>query len=108
MPVDSITLRLLILIIVYVFDRYKSWAEEMKMNCFLSVAQGSTQPPAFLEISYGGAEEEPVALVGKGVQTVRNTSHLDILSKPYAVDHYLSSKCDPMVMSLNQVLLELL
>ena len=49
------------------FVRDKSWAEEMKMNCFLSVAQGSTQPPAFLEISYGGAEEEPVALVGKGV-----------------------------------------
>lgn len=48
----------------------KKWAEEQKMGSFLSVSQGSAQPPVFLEITYNGApnsKEGPVCLVGKGI-----------------------------------------
>ncbi|XP_012062921.1 PREDICTED: cytosol aminopeptidase-like [Atta cephalotes] len=48
----------------------KSWAEQKKMDSFLSVARGSIEPPKFLEISYKGAEnpnESPMTFVGKGV-----------------------------------------
>ncbi|KAA1091815.1 hypothetical protein PGTUg99_014609 [Puccinia graminis f. sp. tritici] len=51
----------------------KSWAEAKKMNSFLSVARGTTEPCKFLEIHYKGAsggagEFKPtVALVGKGI-----------------------------------------
>lgn len=50
-----------------VFD--KDWAQSMKMNTFLSVAQGSTEPCKFLQIEYNGSankEDKPLALVGKG------------------------------------------
>ena len=30
--------------------RDRSWAESMKMGSFLSVADGSEQPPVFLEV----------------------------------------------------------
>lgn len=48
----------------------KKWAEGQKMGSFLSVAQGSAQPPVFLEITYNGAPDSkvnPVCLVGKGI-----------------------------------------
>jgi len=48
----------------------KKWAEEKKMYSFLSVAQGSDQPPTFVEIhlrSSKKAEKAPLVLVGKGV-----------------------------------------
>lgn len=48
----------------------KKWAEEQRMGSFLSVSQGSAQPPVFLEITYKGApnsKEGPVCLVGKGI-----------------------------------------
>ncbi|TIA78523.1 hypothetical protein E3P98_03800 [Wallemia ichthyophaga] len=51
-----------------IFD--KEWAESMKMNSFLSVAQGSDEPCKFLQIKYNGApdsNEKPLALVGKGI-----------------------------------------
>lgn len=45
--------------------------DEMKklgMGALLSVAQGSVQPPQFIEISYTGANKQaPIVLVGKGV-----------------------------------------
>ena len=49
--------------------RDKSWAEERGMGSFLSVAQGSAQPPKFLEMHYKGGEEgaAPAVFVGKGV-----------------------------------------
>ncbi|KAG1680666.1 Cytosol aminopeptidase [Nymphon striatum] len=49
--------------------RNKEWAAEMKMGSYLSVAQGSEEPPYFVEVHYRGAtsEEEPVLLVGKGI-----------------------------------------
>ncbi|ESO98387.1 hypothetical protein LOTGIDRAFT_231435 [Lottia gigantea] len=52
---------------VQIRDKY--WAESKKMDAFLSVSQGSDQPPVFLEIDYNGGKEgtTPVALVGKGV-----------------------------------------
>lgn len=47
----------------------KKWAEEQKMGSFLSVAQGSAQPPIFLELTYNGdsSKSQPIALVGKGI-----------------------------------------
>ncbi|XP_070539846.1 cytosol aminopeptidase-like [Ptychodera flava] len=50
--------------------RNKQWIEEKKMFSFLSVAQGSNQPPVFLEIQYSGCSNKdspPLVLVGKGV-----------------------------------------
>jgi aminopeptidase len=45
----------------------KAWAENLKMDSFLSVAQGSDQPPKFLEMIYKGGNGPQYALVGKGV-----------------------------------------
>jgi len=54
---------------VEVVIRDQTWAEEMKMGSFLSVSQGSAEPPKFLEIHYEGKPGAglPLALVGKGV-----------------------------------------
>ena len=48
--------------------------EELKMGSFLSVAKGSTQPPAFIELKYtpagartGKNAKAPIVLVGKGI-----------------------------------------
>lgn len=46
------------------------WAKKEKMNLFLSVTSGSSEPPKFLEITYTGDSSSPqdlVALVGKGI-----------------------------------------
>lgn len=45
------------------------WARELGMNAFLSVANGSDQPPVFLEMTYSkGKSDDPfICLVGKGV-----------------------------------------
>lgn len=46
----------------------KKAIEKQKMNCFLSVAQGSEQEPRLVEIKYIGKKGAPtIALVGKGV-----------------------------------------
>jgi len=39
------------------------------MNTFLAVAQGSVEPPVFLEVKYRGdkSQDKQVALVGKGM-----------------------------------------
>ena len=51
---------------VTVHDR--QWAEEKKMGSFLSVANGSDEPPKFLEVSYNNAPDtKPIVLVGKGI-----------------------------------------
>ena len=46
-----------------------AWAAEKKMGSFLSVAQGSAQPPAFIVMHYRGAPQSDrlLALVGKGI-----------------------------------------
>lgn len=44
--------------------------KELKMNSFLSVAQGSAEEPKLIIVKYNGADdanEEPIALVGKGI-----------------------------------------
>ncbi len=43
--------------------------EALKMGSFLSVAQGSVQPPQFIVLHYLGAgtKQAPVVLVGKGI-----------------------------------------
>nr|WP_307719432.1 leucyl aminopeptidase [Massilia cavernae] len=43
--------------------------EKLKMGCFLSVTNGSTEPPKFIVLRHmGGARNEaPVVLVGKGI-----------------------------------------
>ncbi len=43
--------------------------EQLKMGSFLSVAQGSAQPPRFIVLQYNGApaSRKPVVIVGKGI-----------------------------------------
>ena len=43
--------------------------EELKMGSFLSVTQGSEQPPKFIVLEYYGAskKQKPLVLVGKGI-----------------------------------------
>jgi leucyl aminopeptidase len=50
-----------------VFDREK--LEELKMGSFLSVTNGSDQPPKFIVLEYWGAgkKQKPFVLVGKGI-----------------------------------------
>ncbi|XP_006822705.1 cytosol aminopeptidase-like [Saccoglossus kowalevskii] len=50
-------------------NRTKDWIENQKMNAFLSVSKGSSQPPVFLEMKYMGGvhDSKPLVLVGKGV-----------------------------------------
>jgi leucyl aminopeptidase len=47
----------------------KSGLEKLGMNSFLSVAQGSVQPPYMIILSYNGGKtkEQPTVLVGKGI-----------------------------------------
>jgi len=48
----------------------RAWAEEKKMNSFLSVANGSVQPPKFVELHYNNstdAQRKPIVFVGKGI-----------------------------------------
>ena len=46
----------------------KQWAEEKKMFSFLSVSNGSDEPPRFVELHYMNAgERKPVVFVGKGI-----------------------------------------
>ncbi|XP_052772119.1 cytosol aminopeptidase-like [Mya arenaria] len=55
---------------VKVTVRDRAWIEGEKMGAFLSVAQGSREPPYFLEIVYKHPQctmEKPIALVGKGI-----------------------------------------
>lgn len=53
---------------VIVHDR--EWAEQKGMNSFLSVSNGSVQPPKFVELHYLNATDEqrkPIVFVGKGI-----------------------------------------
>lgn len=51
------------------YYRDREWAESMKMGSFLSVANGSDEPPKFVELHYNGKPElkEHIAFVGKGI-----------------------------------------
>ena len=65
--VESIVMLLELCLVIF-FHRDKNWIESEKMGAFLSVAQGSAQPPVFVEIDYQQADnKEPIALVGKGI-----------------------------------------
>lgn len=57
----------------------KEWAKQQGMGSFLSVSQGSLQPPVFLEITYNGKKDDspPICLVGKGM------AHTNWLTHPY-------------------------
>lgn len=52
-----------------VLVRGYEWAKERNMNAFLSVTNGSDEPPVFMELTYKGGDhsEKPIAIVGKGV-----------------------------------------
>ncbi|XP_053206150.1 cytosol aminopeptidase-like [Panonychus citri] len=53
---------------INVIVRDEKWAQEMKMGSFLSVAQGSSQPPKFIEFHYNNAPgTKPVVFIGKGI-----------------------------------------
>jgi len=45
----------------------KMWAQKQGMGSFLCVAQGSAQPPVFLELTYKGKEDKsfPIVFVGE-------------------------------------------
>jgi aminopeptidase len=50
--------------------RELDWIKQQNMNCFLGVAQGSVQPPRFLEVHYtpeGTEDTAPLVLIGKGI-----------------------------------------
>ena len=72
--VDLISRELAVFDKVTIIHRDTAWIRAKSMNGVLAVAQGSVEPPAFLEIHYDGTKEEltrktPVdtVLVGKGV-----------------------------------------
>lgn len=60
--------------------KVRGWCEQQQMNAFLLAAQGSCEPPIFLELSYYGAgrDERPVVIVAKGV--TYNSGGMCILS----------------------------
>jgi leucyl aminopeptidase len=43
------------------------WIQAQKMGAFLSVTQGSVNPPKFIELEYNGADAAPLVFVGKGL-----------------------------------------
>ena len=43
------------------------WIQAQKMTAFLSVAQGSANPPVFIELEYLGSKAAPIVFVGKGI-----------------------------------------
>lgn len=48
----------------------RAWSEKQKMGSYLSVANGSNEPPVFLELTYAGNPDKSaqyVCLVGKGI-----------------------------------------
>jgi leucyl aminopeptidase len=45
----------------------KKDAERLGMGAYLSVARGSKEPPRFIVLSYKGAKEAPVVLIGKSI-----------------------------------------
>ncbi|XP_078698231.1 cytosol aminopeptidase-like [Branchiostoma floridae x Branchiostoma belcheri] len=50
--------------------RDRAWAESMKMGAYLSVTNGSEEPPVFVEVKYSGSPNSsaaPLVLVGKGI-----------------------------------------
>lgn len=52
---------------VHVDVRDKDWIENKKLNGFLTMAKGSSEPPLMLDMAYcgGGEGDKPVVLVGK-------------------------------------------
>lgn len=59
--------------------KVRGWAESKKMNAFLAIAKGSSEPPIFLELSYFGTkyDERPIVLVGQG--NTFNTGGISLL-----------------------------
>ena len=43
------------------------WIQAQKMGAFLSVTQGSVNPPKFIELEYNGSDAAPLVFVGKGL-----------------------------------------
>jgi leucyl aminopeptidase len=43
------------------------WIKSQNMNSYLAVAQGSDNPPKFIELEYNGADGAPIVFVGKGL-----------------------------------------
>jgi len=60
--------------------------ENMKMGCFMGVAQGSTNKPRFVIIEYIGADkkQKPIAIVGKGVTF--DSGGLNLKPYPYILN----------------------
>lgn len=45
----------------------QKWMVEQRMAALLSVAQGSENPPVFIELEYKGTDDAPLVFVGKGI-----------------------------------------
>ena len=60
------------------YSRDREWAESMKMYSYLSVTNGSAEPPKFVEVHYRGGkqDEAPLAVVGKGITFDRSRGYL--------------------------------
>ncbi len=43
------------------------WIKSQNMNSYLAVAQGSDNPPKFIELEYNGSDAAPIVFVGKGL-----------------------------------------
>jgi leucyl aminopeptidase len=43
------------------------WITAQNMTAFLAVAQGSINPPKFIELEYNGSDAAPIVFVGKGI-----------------------------------------
>lgn len=58
--------------------KVREWAEDQQMSSFLAVAQGSNEPPIFLELTYYGTKHDqaPVVLIGQGITYNSGGVHL--------------------------------
>ncbi len=43
------------------------WIKAQRMTAYLSVTQGSVNPPKFIELEYNGSDAAPLVFVGKGI-----------------------------------------
>lgn len=61
--------------------KVREWAEAQRMSSFLALAQGSSEPPIFLELTYYGTKHDrpPVVLVGQGL--TYNSGGVNLKSK---------------------------
>ena len=58
--------------------------ENMKMGCFMGVAQGSVNKPRLVVLEYRGSNQKPIAIVGKGITF--DSGGLNLKPYPYILN----------------------